>query len=491
MTPWAWACCTMPKMSASSRPARSRTEHGSGNTGVVPSLAVAMHRLIRFLALSPQEHLERTVPRSDTATPVTQDEPVAGGLARGKGTILGNWFSAPAYPWYSGALLAVGAVAEALRSPATGPLVLVSALVASVPMLWRRRHPASTAYLATLAAFVNFFLWPEMFLSVAISGLLGFYALARYRIHHPVTVAAYGVIATIVVNLGHIATGVFDNRSQKPPLGSPGSLSYFAETFLISIGVLAAVSIGDAIHSRDEARRERASAQAELIHLERQKAAEEERLAIARELHDIVSHSVSVIAVQAESATYTTPDLSPLAREGFQHIAVSSREALNELRQLLNVLRSADNGKASMVPQPTLRRLGDLLVQHRVSGDKAHLHVFGTRQQLPASIELAAFRIVQEALTNVRRHAPGADADVRLHYCEDHFVVRITDDGPGPSPEPTGEPGHGLVGMRERVALVGGRLSYGRGPTGGFLVEAHLPNSLINAGDWIIPSSSG
>ncbi|MEU8350961.1 sensor histidine kinase [Streptomyces sp. NPDC048845] len=403
----------------------------------------------------------------------------------------GNWFATPAYAVCTGAMLTVGAAAEVLRSPAPGPLTLMSALVASASMVWRRAHPAVTAHLATLAAFVNFFLWPQMFLTVAISGILGFYALARYRIWHPVAVAVCGVAATVVVNLGHIATGVFDGRSANPPLGAPGSLSYFAESFLISIGIFAAVSVGDAVHGRDEARRERAVAQTELIRLERQKAAEQERLAIARELHDIISHSVSVIAVQAESATYTTPDISPQAREGFQHIAASSREALNELRQLLNVLRSSDTGSTSRVPQPTLGRLDELLAQHRAGGDTVRIEVSGTRQQLPAFIELTAFRIVQEALTNVRRHAPGTRADVGLHYRDDHFTVRISNDGPRPSPAPTGTPGHGLAGMQERVTLVGGSLHYGRGPAGGFVVEAKLPNSFSEAGDWMIASPPG
>ncbi|WP_435843672.1 sensor histidine kinase [Streptomyces fradiae] len=239
--------------------------------------------------------------------------------------------------------------------------------------------------------------------------------------------------------------------------------------------------MADAIRSREESGQARETAQRELIAMERRHAAAAERASIARELHDIVAHAVSVIAVQAESATYTTPNLSPEAREGFQQIAGSARSALSELRQLLTVLRTdGPSGKerAPVVPQPTMESLGILLATHRLSGGEVDLRTEGTRPvALPPSLELTVYRIVQEALTNARRHAPGARVLIRLDYSSKQLRVRIVDDGPGPRPlPPPGKQGYGLSGMQERASLLGGRLAYGAaGPEGGFLIQAELP----------------
>ncbi|MFE0421113.1 sensor histidine kinase [Streptomyces sp. NPDC058953] len=440
-----------------------------------------VQRLARFLLLSPEEHGKRSAPPSPAGA---EDPGGAGFVQRVRG-----WVRAPAYPWISGGLLGAGAIAETLRldfgsTVAVAVVITVAAvataLAATLPLMWRRRCPALAGYLVVLASPLNFLFRPALFLTVCIGGLLGFYTLARHRVHHPVALAAFGITLTVVVDLLHVTTDVFDGPYADPlPLGSRGSLGYFAESFLIGLAILAAVSAGDAVRSREGVRRERAAAQAELIRLERHKAAEAERRAIARELHDIVSHSVSVIAVQAESATYTTPGLSPEGRDGFQQIAGASREALNELRQLLNVLRSdevAGRRGAAEAPQPTLDRLDELLAQHRNGGGSARLTVTGARRRLPASIELTAYRIVQEALTNVRRHAPGAAAEIALEYGANRLAVRVGDAGPGP-PAGISAPvrGHGLIGMTERVTLAGGRLTTGRGPADGFLVHAELP----------------
>ncbi|EPJ42516.1 putative Sensor histidine kinase YxjM [Streptomyces afghaniensis 772] len=284
--------------------------------------------------------------------------------------------------------------------------------------------------------------------------------------------------------MGHVAMGVYDLGGRAPAVGADGSLSYFTESFVLAVGVVATVGVADATRSREESRQAREAAQRELIAMERRHAAAQERAAIARELHDIVAHSVSVIAVQAESATYTTPDLSPPARDGFQQIASSARSALTELRRLLSVLRADEAGSeeaAPVVPQPTLDSLGALLEAHRSGGGEVTLHTTGTRPAvLPPSLELTVYRIVQEALTNARRHARGAAVDIRLTYEEDEVRLRITDDGPGPKTGAGGprlnSGGHGLSGMRERANLLGGRLTCGpAGPGGGFLIEAELP----------------
>lgn len=456
-------------------------------------------RLARFLLLSPQQHMERTAPEPPSAA----ESPT--GRARAHGAKA--WFDAPAFPWVGGALLGALGMGEALRmGDATAVAAVATALAATLPLMWRRAHPGLAGHLVILAAPLNFLVRPNLFVAVCLGGLLGFYTLARHRVHHPGVVAAYGVGLMVVVDLLHVATDVFDGPHSDPvPLGAPGSLAYFAESFLMGVAVVAAVSAGDAVRSREGASRERAAAQAELIRLARQEAAEAERRSVARELHDIVAHSVSVIAVQAESATYTTPGLSPEARTGFQQIAGSSREALNELRQLLNVLRSSDGVPGSAdgapgrrgaeAPQPTLDRLDELLAQHGAGGGRAGFTVTGVRRRLPASAELTAFRIVQEALTNVRRHAPNATAEVELRYGADRLVVRVVDDGPGAGAEHgqgqgQGQAqgyGHGLVGMRERVSLAGGRLSCGPGRGGGFAVHAELPVSAADGtNEWSV-----
>jgi signal transduction histidine kinase len=191
-----------------------------------------------------------------------------------------------------------------------------------------------------------------------------------------------------------------------------------------------------------------------------------ERARIARELHDVVAHHISMIAVQAETARLTTPELTSLGAQRFSEIGDRARAGLTEMRRLLGVLKE---DTAELKPQPRLNQLVDLLDDARQAGG-ARLIVSGAPVPLDPGVELAAYRIVQEALTNARRHAPGAAVDVELRYGAD-LRVRIRDNGPGP----VNSAGHGLTGMRERAAAVGGTLRAGPAAVGGFLVEAVLP----------------
>ncbi|MFI8833091.1 sensor histidine kinase [Streptomyces afghaniensis] len=393
------------------------------------------------------------------------------------------WPRSPRYPYVSGVLLVVLAAAEVLHSRITSTTVLATLPLVVLPLLWRRREPR-IGLLVVPAALLNFLFRPELLMTVAVAGVMGLYTLARHRVLHPALLSAAAITGSLLVNVGHVAMGVYDLGGRAPAVGADGSLSYFTESFVLAVGVVATVGVADATRSREESRQAREAAQRELIAMERRHAAAQERAAIARELHDIVAHSVSVIAVQAESATYTTPDLSPPARDGFQQIASSARSALTELRRLLSVLRADEAGSeeaAPVVPQPTLDSLGALLEAHRSGGGEVTLHTTGTRPAvLPPSLELTVYRIVQEALTNARRHARGAAVDIRLTYEEDEVRLRITDDGPGPKTGAGGprlnSGGHGLSGMRERANLLGGRLTCGpAGPGGGFLIEAELP----------------
>jgi signal transduction histidine kinase len=205
-------------------------------------------------------------------------------------------------------------------------------------------------------------------------------------------------------------------------------------------------------------------------------AARGERARIARELHDVVAHHISMVAVQAETARLTTPGMPAAGAQRLAAIGDTARAALTEMRRLLGVLR--EDAQADVVvrrPQPGLQQLNELLDEARdASGAGTRLIIRGPLVALDPGVELAAYRIVQEALTNARRHAPGAAADVELHYTDEHLRVRIRDNGPGPAfVAPEG--GHGLTGMRERAAAVGGRLRTGAAAGGGFVVEATLP----------------
>jgi signal transduction histidine kinase len=208
-------------------------------------------------------------------------------------------------------------------------------------------------------------------------------------------------------------------------------------------------------------------------------AARGERARIARELHDVVAHHISMVAVQAETARLTTPGMPAAGAQRLSAIGDTARTALTEMRRLLGVLREdADADAPERRPQPGLAQLTKLLDDVRAaSGSGARLIVRGTPVSLDQGVELAAYRIAQEALTNSRRHAPGAAVDVELHYRDDALCLRVRDNGPGPPIDaPTG--GLGLTGMAERATAVGGTFRTGVAAGGGFLVEASLPAKL-------------
>ncbi|MEU9871961.1 sensor histidine kinase [Actinomadura sp. NPDC048021] len=203
-----------------------------------------------------------------------------------------------------------------------------------------------------------------------------------------------------------------------------------------------------------------------------------ERARIARELHDVVAHHISMISVQAETARLAVPGMPEEGANRLLAIGDTARTALTEMRRLLGVLREDAGAEPTRRPQPGLQELLDLVDGTRESGAAGvRLIVAGHVAALDPGLELAAYRIVQEALTNARRHAPGAAVDVELDYAPDALRVSVRDNGPGPGTDAGlgGPAGHGLLGMRERAAAVGGDLRTGPGPAGGFLVEATLP----------------
>jgi signal transduction histidine kinase len=202
-------------------------------------------------------------------------------------------------------------------------------------------------------------------------------------------------------------------------------------------------------------------------------AAMGERARIARDLHDVVAHHVSAIAVQAESARLTTTDLPEEGRAHFEAIGQTARDALTEMRRLLGVLREDANGEPARDPQPSLTRLNELVETARAAGTPVALTLEGEVTPLPQGVDLCAYRILQEALTNVRRHAPGAAVEVDLEYAPGELRLRVRDHGPGAA-SPDGD-GLGLLGMRERAIMVGGSLTAGPAEGGGFVVETTLP----------------
>ncbi|WP_427921762.1 DUF7134 domain-containing protein [Streptomyces sp. cg40] len=207
-----------------------------------------------------------------------------------------------------------------------------------------------------------------------------------------------------------------------------------------------------------------------------------ERARIARELHDVVAHNVSVMVVQADGAAYVLDSAPDQAKKALETISSTGRQALAEMRRLLGVLRTGEHREVGeYVPQPDVEQIDELIEQCRTSGLPVDFKVEGTPRPLPSGVELTAYRIVQEALTNTRKHGgPNTGASVRLVYFDDGLGLLVEDDGKGAPHELYEEggvdgQGHGLIGMRERVGMVGGTLDAGPRPGGGFRISALLP----------------
>jgi signal transduction histidine kinase len=303
---------------------------------------------------------------------------------------------------------------------------------------------------------------------------------------HILTVAAVGAVLAVLYRLARwgnprartqaIAVGLAVPflilvLTQPVPIGSEA----WVLTVLLAGLAPGAAFAGIAQGARGDALRNDAAREAAAGYL-LEHTARGERARIARELHDVVAHHISMIAVQAETARLTTPGMPAAGEQRLTAIGDTARSALTEMRRLLGVLREdADAESPELHPQPGLEQLNELLDQARgASGSAARLILSGPPARLDPGVQLAAYRIVQEALTNARRHAPGAGVDVELRYSGNVLELRIRDNGPGPAGD-AGADGHGLTGMRERAAAVGGRLRTGPAAGGGFVVEATLP----------------
>ncbi|MFE2443507.1 sensor histidine kinase [Stenotrophomonas sp. NPDC087984] len=253
----------------------------------------------------------------------------------------------------------------------------------------------------------------------------------------------------------------------------------------VSIPFVLAWVLGDSIRTR---RAYYAQLEERAARLEKEREAQSkvavaaERARIARELHDVVAHNVSVMVVQADGAAYVMDASPEQARQALETISGTGRQALAEMRRLLGVLRTGEPGEENdYVPQPDVEQIDELVEQVRGAGLPVDFKVVGSPRQLPSGVELTAYRIVQEALTNTRKHGgPDVGASVRLTYFDDGLGLLVEDDGRGAQRELYQDggadgSGHGLIGMRERVGMVGGTLDAGPRPGGGFRISALLP----------------
>jgi signal transduction histidine kinase len=354
------------------------------------------------------------------------------------------------------------------RPGGAGAVALV--LLQTVPLAWRRRRPLATCVVAGVASAVyGAAPYPDLGLSVPPGGLVALYTAAAWCSQRT------ALLAGVAVAVGGATI-----------MALPATDADVVDVALAALALVTAWVLGD------RARIQRAWAaalqeRAERLEREREsdarRAVAEERTRIARELHDVVAHHVSMMVVQAEAGPVVVERDPSRAAGAFDAIAVTGRQALVEMRRLLGVLRGNGDGAPSLAPQPGLAEVPALVEQVGRTGLAVELVVEGEPCPLPAGVDLSAYRIVQEALTNTVRHAGPGRARVLVRYREHDLELRVDDDGPGsprgrkapPRTAPDSPVGQGLVGMRERVHLFGGELQAGPRPEGGFAVAARLP----------------
>jgi signal transduction histidine kinase len=309
-------------------------------------------------------------------------------------------------------------------------------------------------------------------LVMAAGNLIGLFAIDYYP--------AVSIIALVVV-VGVVASRV--ERTTAAQVAAVADLALLAALWhpdfqpqtvaFMLVAVLLALVFGDNLRSRQQAESGLVVAEEQRILEARQRALLEERSRIARELHDVVAHHMSLIAVQSQSAPRRIADLPPEGAADFEEINAAARNALTEMRRVLAVLRD-DRSAAERAPQPGVDALPTLIAEAQKAGQAVALRITGEPRPLRDALDVSIYRIVQESLTNVRRHADAMATDVTISYRADEVHVRVTDDGDGDGAT-GGHTGHGLLGLRERVTLLGGRLSAGGGDGGGFVVDASLP----------------
>jgi signal transduction histidine kinase len=326
------------------------------------------------------------------------------------------------------------------------------ALVACGGLAWRRARPDVSALVVQSAMVAGTLLLPSLDALWPIAAMpLSLYSAGR----HASPRAAVGALALGVI---FDVTLDFDETSS--------SLSEFLLNFLFVLVTLVGVpwAAGYALRLRARETERRATT-----------AVTEERRRVAREIHDVVGHALGVIVVQAGAERATLPpDAAPSTRDALDVIERTGRNALVEMRRLVEVMNTTDAGTGPRGPLPGLGQIDELLASLDAAGLPTRLHVEGEPVTLPDGLDLSAFRVVQEALTNALRHAGPARADVTLRYLPSALEIDVVDNGERHA-HPGSSPGHGLTGMRERVALFGGSMHSGPRPEGGYEVHVRLP----------------
>jgi signal transduction histidine kinase len=347
------------------------------------------------------------------------------------------------------------------------PAVDLGFMVAvTVPLYWRRRHPLvalSGFNLVTGVYILTLYIDSQPPFQPFIAGLVACFALGAYAGDRELR-AGLAVLAAALVG-----TGIAQLAAGQPVGDVLPAVVWWAGAVAAGRFVRGrqrlVMLLGDRA-ARLEREREATAAQAVL----------EERARIARELHDVIAHSVSVMVIQASVERRAVPADQMSTREVLGEVERAGRDVLAELRRLLGVMRAPGRSE-SLAPQPGLDALDALVHESHKAGQDVDVRVEGDARSLSPGIDLAAYRIVQEALTNARRHAPGARTNVMLRWLPSELAIEVVDDGPGPAANGNSDgSGHGLVGMRERATLYGGGVDTGRaGSAGGFRVRAWLP----------------
>jgi signal transduction histidine kinase len=328
---------------------------------------------------------------------------------------------------------------------------VVLVLIEVLPLWWRRRFPVAVLAVVVGAEVARWALQ----LSNEPSGtgiVFAVYAVSVYGRTRERLFVAGAAIAIIAFAITFLIFGQFPVSRTLIPAGSTSLVAWV---------------IGDYIRSRrqfftDLMVRHRQA---------REQAAEEERLRIARELHDVVAHNVSVMAIQAGAARMSGNS----TKEALQSIETTARDTLAELNHLLGVLRK--DSDAPLSPQPGLDQAETLINTARQAGLEGSLKVTGERRPLPAALNLSAYRVLQEAMTNVLKHANATRVEVIIDYQPNTLVLTISDNGGGATEKVGASTGHGLIGIRERIEMFGGELGIGSSSLGGFTVRATLPIS--------------
>ena len=342
---------------------------------------------------------------------------------------------------------------------------VVITVVGTLPLVARRRWPFAVLAVAALAETLYLATGTLTRAPIGLGMAVALYTVAtrsdrRTSLRIAILVAAINAAVLLVGGLA---------------FGRPSSVPILFAVTAITLG---SWSLGENARTR-RAYLAGLEERARRLELEREedarRAVQEERSRIARELHDVVAHHVSAIAVQAGAAEAIAERNPARARETLRIIQETSRQALSEMRAMLNVLRSDDEVGSAREPQPSLASVERLVGQSRVAGLSVTLRVEGAVHPLPEALDLSAYRIVQEALTNSLKHAGPAHASVRVRYAAESLELEISDDGVGQAAANGTQEGRGLIGMRERVALFGGELAAGPAAGGGFRVWARLP----------------